>query len=96
VKEGAVVVVDQIALADGKTRSMVAFLRSLGADKGALVVVHDLARELALAGRNLQNVQVMKSSAVNAYHMLLYKKVVFSREGLTAFVQRLSRQEVEA
>jgi large subunit ribosomal protein L4 len=96
VKEGAVIVVEQIALAEAKTRALVEFLRGLGVGDHAMIVVPELQKELALAGQNLQDVRVVKASSVNTYDMLLHKKVVFSRDGLAAFVQRLSRQEVKA
>jgi large subunit ribosomal protein L4 len=91
--EDAVIVVDDIALSEPKTKQMLAFLAAVKAGDDALVIDGDPASNLLLASRNLPGVEVMKAASVNPYWILLFKKVVFTRAGLDAFVARFSRQE---
>ncbi|OPZ28925.1 MAG: 50S ribosomal protein L4 [Lentisphaerae bacterium ADurb.BinA184] len=94
--EGAVIIVEDLALSAPKTRQMCAFLAAVKAGDDALVVVHETTPDLKLASRNLPGVEVMKAASVNPYWMLLFKKVVFTRAGLDAFVARFSPKEQKA
>lgn len=94
--EGAVVVVDELAVAAPKTKNMVAVLDTLGVGRDVLLVVGDVANDVLLASRNLPGVEVMKAGAVNTYWMLLFKKVVFTRDGLDVFGKRLGGVEEQA
>ena len=49
-----------------------------------------------MASRNLPGVEVIKAGAVNAYWMLLFKKIVFTRAGLDKFVKRFGPEEKKA
>ncbi len=88
VAAGDVIVVDEIAMAQPKTRDMVEFLRTIGAGQHALVVVDQAPGNLLLASRNLPEARVMAAANVNPYWLLWFKKIVFSKDGLAAFVSR--------
>ena len=94
--DGGVIVIDDLALAEPKTRQMNAFLAAIKAGDDALVVTHELTPAVMLASRNLPNVEVMKASVVNPYWLLLFKKIVFTRAGLDAFVTRFTAKEQKA
>jgi len=94
--ENAVVIVDKIELAEAKTRRMLEFLKTIGAGSDALVVMDEENEAVMRAAGNLPDVTVMRSSAVNPYWLLLFKKVVFTRTALDRFVKRLSAAEAEA
>lgn len=87
---GDVIVVSDVAVSEPKTRKMVEFLSGIGAGQDALVLVDDLSPSVATAARNLPCVHVMKASSVNAYLILQFRKIVFSRAGLEAFGKRLA------
>lgn len=88
VKDGAVIVVEELLFDSPKTRTMVEFMKTINAGEDALVVVDELTENLVLASRNLPNVEVMKAASVNPYWLLLFKKIVFSKAGLEAFGSR--------
>jgi large subunit ribosomal protein L4 len=87
--EDCVIVVDDIALSDAKTKSMVAYLNKIGAGDDVLVVVDNYENNVLLASGNLPNVEVMSAGSVNTYWMLLFKKVVFTSAGLQSLGQRI-------
>jgi len=87
--EGALVVVEDIAIDEPKTKKMQAFLKAVGAGEDALIVVDDYETNVLLSARNLPGVEVMKSTAVNPYWMLLFKRIVFTKAALEAFGKRL-------
>ncbi len=90
IKEGSVVVVDAIELAEAKTRCMNAFLKAIGVGDDVLIVVDQITPDIAQAAGNLPGVEIMKAGTVNPYWLLLFKKIVFTKTGLDAFGKRLS------
>jgi ribosomal protein L4 len=46
-----------------------------------------------MAARNLPGVEVLKASAVNTYFMLLFKKVVITRDAVEALGARIAGKE---
>jgi len=93
VDDGSLIVVDELAVEEAKTRQMVALLDALEAGQDVLIVADGLDVDTQLAARNLPGVAIMRPGMVNAYWMLLFKKVVITRKALEALGQRLSRQE---
>ncbi len=91
-----VIVVENIALEDHKTKSMLRFLATIQAGEDALVVVDDIDENLELASGNLPDVEVMEASSVNPYWLLLFKKIIFTRESLNSFTARLQSVKREA
>lgn len=85
-----VIVVDEVRVPAPKTREMVAFLRRVGADADALVLVDDINPDVAVAARNLPRVLVVRASTVNPYLMLQFGHVVISKAGLEALGKRLA------
>ncbi len=94
--EGNVLVVDELALEAAKTKAMLAALAAIGAGDDVLVVVDEIAPDLALAARNLPGVEVMKVGAVNPYWLLLFKKVVITRAALELLGTRIGAEEAKA
>ncbi len=93
VEDGAVVVIEEINFDSPKTKNMTQLMQSLQLGDNALVVVDEVNENLFLASRNLPNLEVMKATAVNPYWLLLFKKIIFSKAGLDAFVSRLESNE---
>jgi large subunit ribosomal protein L4 len=91
VDAGEVVVVSEVTVEEPKTSRMVAFLDRIGAGQNALVLVDELAPDVATAARNLARVHVMRASSVNTYLLMRFRKVVISRAGLDALGKRLAR-----
>jgi large subunit ribosomal protein L4 len=88
--EGSIKVVESVALADHKTRSLVQLLGAQGLGSHVLVVVPDhVDRNLALAARNLPTVQALTASEVTVYDMLYFRQILISKGALEALGKRL-------
>jgi large subunit ribosomal protein L4 len=94
--EGALLVVEKIALQEAKTKHMVAYLRGLGVEQGALVVMDRQDDVVARAARNLPNVKVLVGGGLNVYDILGRKTLVMTRAALEQVAARLSNEEVSA
>jgi large subunit ribosomal protein L4 len=79
--EGKVAVVDW-GFDAPKTKDGVAALDKLGLDGKVLVVLGDADTDVALSFRNLQHVQLIKASELNAYDVLVNDWVVFTTDTL--------------
>lgn len=88
-RQGQVVVVDAIAPATHKTRDFAAWLAEMEAPE-ALIVTHDIGENLERAARNLPAVVVVHHGQVNVYNLLLYDKVLATREAMLALQERLT------
>ncbi|WP_044641880.1 50S ribosomal protein L4 [Risungbinella massiliensis] len=79
VKDQELLVLDNLTLEQPKTREMVAVLKSLGAEKKALVVTDSLDQNAALAVRNLPNVKLIHADGVNVLDVLYHDKLIMTR-----------------
>jgi large subunit ribosomal protein L4 len=84
-----VLIVDELTLAEPKTKLLVAALAKLGAED-VLIVTKERDRKLELAGRNLPHVRVLAVMGLNVRDVLLRKHLVITREALAAVVERLA------
>jgi large subunit ribosomal protein L4 len=94
--DGALLVVDKVALAEPKTKHMVAFLQGLGVEQSALVVIDRQDDAVARAARNLPNVKVLVVGGLNVYDILGRKILVMTRAALEHVATRLAGGEVPA
>lgn len=92
VAEGSVIIVDDVKMEEPKTKKMASYLNSVGAGDNALIVVDDYDTNTLLSVRNMMSVDVVESSALNVYNILLFGKLVFTKAGLEAFGKRLSEE----
>jgi large subunit ribosomal protein L4 len=91
IADGGLTVVERLDTADGKTKSLVASLASLGMEPVAtLLVVASLAEPLARAARNVPWLTVEPPSHVSVYQLVRARRVVFEREALRALEEALS------
>lgn len=80
--EDKVVVVDGWSFDAPKTKDALGALAALGLDGKVLVVLSDDDANAALSFRNLQQVQLIKASELNAYDVLVNDWVVFTSDTL--------------
>ena len=86
-----VTVVEALARADGKTKSLVGRLAGLGANgTPTLIVVRELDGGLARAARNVPWLTVETPAHVSVYQLLRARRVVCERAGLVALEEALS------
>jgi large subunit ribosomal protein L4 len=88
INDGAVLTVDNFAVADGKTKSFVSAVAGLSSAKKVLVVGQKFDETTFRSARNVQNVQLISADEVNAEHLLLYPQVVVTSEALATLARR--------
>lgn len=96
IREGAVLIVDDIRLERPKTRLIVELLRRIGAEGSVLIVHHDPDLNLLLACRNLPEVDVTTGRELNTYQVLLYDLLLFTEDALKQVEERLNSKGAEA
>jgi len=90
--DGGLTVVESLGASDGKTRSLVAALATLGVSPTAtLLVVARLDEPLARAARNVPWLTVEPPAHVSAYQLVRAHQVVFEREALRALEEALTQ-----
>ena len=81
-RDGAVVVVDALSVAEIKTKAAAELLRRLGVDGKALLVDVKPEDKLALSVRNLEGVRVLASNRVSARDVMNTRRVVLTQAAL--------------
>jgi large subunit ribosomal protein L4 len=89
-KEGALAVVEGLALDEFKTKKVAAMLGGLGlAGQSVLIVIAGPQPQLELSARNLPGVSVIRTEGLNVYDVLRHAKLVIARDALDAIAARL-------
>ena len=91
VRQDGVLVLDNLNLTDNKTKNLKVILTKLELPEKVLIVADDVSENLRLASRNLQNVHVLSFRSLNVYEMMKYTKVVFIKNALEAYKERLGK-----
>lgn len=89
---GDVLVVDDLKLESPKTKEFVGVLSALEVKGSALVVSHEANKNLTLASRNVPNVLLTTSDALNTYDVLRPSKLLFTRSAFEKVEARLSQE----
>jgi len=74
--EGSIIVVDEIKLADAKTKLMAEVLKNLGAEKKALLVLGGKDESVIRASKNIPTVKDAYVNTINVYDLLNADKIV--------------------
>lgn len=95
--EGAITVVDELAVDEYKTRRVIEILDSLGVNDGkVLIVTDDASPQLEASARNLPGVGLVRAAGLNVYDVLRHPKIVITRAALDAVQARLGGASQEA
>src|SRR5918994_769627 len=82
-RDGAVIVVDALSVAEIKTKAAAELLKRLGVDGGkALLVDVKPEDKLALSVRNIEGVRVLPSNRISARDVMNTRRVVLTRAAL--------------
>ncbi len=76
VRQERLVVVNGLAVAEPKTKFIIAQLNDLGVQGSALLVVEDLDRNLYLAARNLPRVEVRDVAGLDPVSLIRFDKII--------------------
>ncbi len=79
VADGELVVIDKLAVKEGKTKEMAAFKKALGLDKTAVVVMDSADEKVILAARNLEKLTTLPVEQISTYEVVANAKVVLTQ-----------------
>jgi len=91
---GKVLVIKDFNL-DGKTKSLVEILKKIKLSEQSILIVSEQNEMLSRSASNLQNITVLSVSGVNVYDLLKRQYLLLTESGLSALVERLSRNTEE-
>ncbi len=91
ISDGETAVLDHLELAEPKTKVIAELLAQLGIEGSCLIVTANYDQVVLKSARNLPGISVLPVSGLNAYEVLLPKRVLLTRESL----ERLLGEERE-
>lgn len=83
-KSGSIKVVSDIEKCEPKTKTITSLIKNMETKGSMLFVVSAKNENLKLATRNIQNIKVETAANLNAYEILKFKNIIFSKESLGA------------
>lgn len=90
-KDGTLIVMDSLAVADAKTKTLVANLSKLGFGASALVIDGDVVEtSFAKAASNLHGINVLPAIGANVYDILKHDTLVLTRAGVEKLEARFN------
>jgi large subunit ribosomal protein L4 len=92
-REGNLIVLDDFALDQPKTKEFVRSLTALGLDAAKTLIVDSLENDnLLLAARNVSRVKVVGGYGLNIYDLLYHEKLIVSRAAVEELTRMLDPQ----
>ncbi len=79
VADGEVVVIDSLAVKEGKTREMAAFQKALNLNKSSIIYMDTADEKVVLAARNLENLSTLPVEQISVYEVVANAKVVLTK-----------------
>jgi len=79
--QGNMVVVDELKMAEPKTKEMAQALKLLNAPE-ALVVIGSVDENVVKSIRNIPGVTPVEATGINVYNILAHKKLVMTKEAV--------------
>lgn len=90
VAAGKLIVVDEISLAEPKTRVMTSVFRALNADKKPLVVMGEWDAIVEKSTRSIPNALYSKSMGLNVYDVLNHEHLVMTKDAVAKLEEVLA------
>ena len=90
-KAGDVIVVDELKLESPKTKDFIGVISALELKGTTLIVAPGVDKNLTLASRNVPDVALTTSDALNTYDLLRPDKLLFTRSAFEKIEARLSK-----
>ena len=82
--DGNIIVVDEIKLAQAKTKLVAQMLKALNAEKRVLLVVPQEQKDVVRASKNLPKVKDAYVNTINVYDLLKADKIVVAKAAMQA------------
>lgn len=90
IASGAVVLVDSLELSEPKTKPVAALLKAVAGGKAALFVSAKSEKNLNMAARNIEKVEVTTAAQASTYQVVRYPVIITDAAGLDALKARMS------
>ena len=82
VKDGDMIVLDDIRMDGYKTKTVVAMLKALGAEKKAMIVMPSVNDQLIQSASNIPGVQTALVNTINVYDILNHDKFIIVKSAV--------------
>jgi len=82
VNDNEIIVLDQLAMSQPKTKEFAAILKNLNVDRKALVVSSSLDENIALSARNIPGVKFVAADGINVLDILGHDKLIITKEAV--------------
>lgn len=89
IQSDAAMIFDGVRFDAPKTKRFVTMLNRVGVDRGCVFATQGVDDTLFKSGRNLPRTRIIPVAELNAYEVLLHRKLVFTREAFNAFRESL-------
>ncbi len=90
IRQERLVVVEELALSQRKTKDMVALLGNLGIEERVLIIDGSMNENLYYSARNIPNVYVIDSHEMNPVDLIRFDKVVMTKAALQQVEEKLA------
>jgi large subunit ribosomal protein L4 len=80
--DGEVIIIDDISVAESKTRAVRGLLDGLGLKNNVLIIVPEKNEALELGSRNIPRVNVARVNELNVYSILSHEKLLISKDAV--------------
>lgn len=87
---GQVRVLDELTLAEPRTREFAGLMKTLGVERGALFILAQKDDAVLRASRNIPKVEVTTAQLVNVYQLVRWQQVVITRAAFEELADRLA------
>jgi large subunit ribosomal protein L4 len=87
-KDGRIVVLDKVALGEGKTKILLERLGKLGLDNALIIDGVPIEANVRLAARNIPNIDLLPIEGINVYDIMRRTKLVLTKAALDALEAR--------
>jgi len=92
-KDNSIAVLEDFSFETPKTKQFVSLLNALSlADKKTLLVLPEVAKNIVLAGRNIQNTKVTTADQINTYDVMNADNVIFVESSINKVENLLNKE----
>jgi len=88
-QEHKLTVVDELVIAEAKTKGFAGILKRLGVGKTVLVIDDQMNHNLELSSRNIRGCDLMRRHEIHPYHVLSHDGLLISEGALTRLAEAL-------
>ena len=83
VQDNKLIVLDELSMAEIKTKAMQNVLNNLHVEKALIVTAQD-DKNVILSARNIENVQTASTNTINVYDVMKYKTLVLTKDAVAS------------